>query len=110
MTSIPVDVQKFISDHIFTVERLDILLLLSRQPDKEWTLKEVCQAFNVSPAIATMRLTGLKTSDLIVSRIVGETLYRYAPATPALREIAGRMLEIFRALPRTEVSRMIYGP
>lgn len=109
MTSIPVDVQKFISDHFFTIERLDILLVLAEKPDKEWTLKEVCQAFNVSPAIATMRLTGLKTSDLVASRDVGETLYRYAPATPALQEASRRMLEICRALPREELVRMIYG-
>jgi hypothetical protein len=109
VTSIPADVHKFISDHIFTVERFDILLLLADRPEKEWTLAEVCRAFGVSPAIAVMRLTGLKTSDLIVSRAAGEMLYRYAPTTPALQAVASRLMEICRPLPRSEIARLIYG-
>lgn len=109
MTSIPVDVQKFISEHIFTIERLDILLRLAEHPDKEWTVREVCTAFNIPPAIAIMRLTGLKTSDLVASRAAEETLYRYAPATPALRDTARRMMEMCRTLPRMDLAQMIYG-
>jgi hypothetical protein len=44
MSDIPADIQRFISERIDSVEKLEILLLLERTQEREWSAGDLIQA------------------------------------------------------------------
>ncbi|NUP13124.1 MAG: hypothetical protein HOW73_44350 [Polyangiaceae bacterium] len=69
MTEIPSDIRKFLYEHVETLEELEVLLLLGRNPDKTFTKEEAEIELKipfdaVASAFQTLRKTRL--CDLIV--------------------------------------------
>lgn len=65
MTGIPDEVKAFVLEHIDSIEQLEILLVLFRQPQREFTPEEVCAELRISAQSCTDRLRDLHGRGLI---------------------------------------------
>ncbi|HEX2449554.1 MAG TPA: hypothetical protein VHJ69_00355 [Gemmatimonadales bacterium] len=82
--ALPDDVIRFLNDHIDSVEQLEVLLLLHRAADADWTAEMVAAALYTQPASAARRLEALHTDGLI-ERAPGREAYRFV-VDPAHRD------------------------
>ena len=81
-TRLSEDVKKFIVEHINSLEQLEVLLLLHRHPQQEWTAHDVSQELRIAPASAAVRLADLQTGGLVAVSEASDPLYRYHPQKP----------------------------
>jgi hypothetical protein len=102
------EVRRFIAEHIDAAEQLEILLLLHRSPEKEWTAAEVSQAIYTVPASATMRLESLVTSGFVASSGGADPRYRYQPGDESLARQVDVLAEAYRA-DRVAVIKLIFA-
>jgi hypothetical protein len=78
--AIPPRVQRFISTHIDSIEKLEVLLLMRARADREWSALEVSQELRITEASATARLEDLTGRRLLVQRDGRPASYRFSPA------------------------------
>jgi predicted transcriptional regulator len=79
--AIPPRVQRFISTHIDSLEKLEVLLLLKSRADREWTAHDVSQELRITDSSAAMRLSDLTARRLLVESGSAPSSYRYSPAS-----------------------------
>ena len=77
---IPPRVQRFIATHIDSIEKLEVLLLLRTQAQREWTARDVSLELRIAESSAATRLADLTARRLVMQP--GEGRYRYGPANP----------------------------
>ncbi len=91
---IPDDVRQFIVDKIDSIAELEGLLLLSRNPETEWS----------SEALAQRLYAGRQQTEEVLAHLYSlgflainesETAYRYQPGSPKLAEMVDRVAEIY---------------
>jgi hypothetical protein len=105
----PEEVRRFILETINSVEQLEVLLLLRREADRDWTAAAVGQAISTSTAAAAMRLSDLAGRGfLTATQAGGDTTYRYAAAAPE-RERLVDLLATTYAERRVAVISLIYS-
>ena len=105
---LPPEVARFITEHIDAAEQLEILLLLHREPERDWTALDVSQAIYTVPASATLRLEALASAGFVTSTGEGDPRYRYAPANEGLRRQVDVLAEAYRA-DRVAVIKLIFS-
>jgi hypothetical protein len=59
------EVSAFLRDHIESHEELEILLLIHRQLDREWTVAAVATELGMAPALATEAAESLRRKNLL---------------------------------------------
>ncbi|RKH57829.1 hypothetical protein [Corallococcus aberystwythensis] len=72
-------VQRFITTHIDSIEKLEVLLLLRARTDQAWTASAVALELRITEASAARRLAELKTGGLLLQDGVGADAYRFSP-------------------------------
>jgi len=75
------EVRSFLLQHVDSVEKLEVLLLVRSQPDRDWTADQIAAELRTDPRSARLRLDDLRGSGLVAA---GEAGARYLPRTPAL--------------------------
>ena len=80
----PESVKQFLLEHISSVAQLEMLLLLRRRPDHQWTSAEVSKALYTSPDTVAEQLQELHRQRLLAVSESPDVGYRYWPATPDL--------------------------
>lgn len=89
------EVKKFIVEHINSLEQLEILLLLHRHPEKEWTAQNVSRELRLSqPSVAT-RLADLERRGLLAIRESSDLLYRYRPQKPDIEPAVDSLARLY---------------
>jgi hypothetical protein len=78
-------IKRFIADHITSVDQLEVLLLLHRTAEREWTAAAVSRELRIDAEWAARRLDDLQVRGFL-SAMEGEgaASYRWAPATADL--------------------------
>jgi hypothetical protein len=105
----PEEVRRFILETINSVEQLEVLLLLRREAEQDWSAAAVGQALSTSTAAAGMRLTDLTSRGFLAATSAGsETTYRYASVAPE-RERLVDLLATTYAERRVAVISLIYS-
>lgn len=79
--AIPPRVQRFISTHIDSIEKLEVLLLLRSRADREWNAREVSQELRITEASSAARLEDLTERRLLEEREGSPPSYRYSPVS-----------------------------
>ncbi|MCP3100929.1 hypothetical protein LZ198_18820 [Myxococcus sp. K15C18031901] len=74
-------VQRFITTHIDSLEKLEVLLLLRSQSGKEWTASSVSLELRITDSSAAARLADLTERKLLVSDGGTPPVYRFSPAS-----------------------------
>ncbi len=85
---LPDPLRQFLRDSISTIERLEILLLMQRHPDRWWTAKAIGDELRMPATVVESDLGWLGSRNLIAVRIAQDVLYQFSPGTPALRQLA----------------------
>lgn len=102
------EIQRFVAEHIDSAEKLEILLLLQRSPEKQWTALEVSQAIYTVPASATMRLEALVAQGFLVSAGGADPRYSYGPRSDAMRIQVDSLAAAYQA-DRVSVIKLIFA-
>jgi predicted ArsR family transcriptional regulator len=93
---IPEDVRRFINEHITSIEQLEVLLLLKRSADREWSAAEVSRELAIHPESAAVRLTDLEGRGLLVAKPDSPPAYRYQPTSSALARVVNNLAEVYK--------------
>lgn len=67
----------FVDRHIHSIEQLEILLLVHRLKDREWTARAVADELRSNPDSAAQRLRELAEDGLVVAADGSPDVYRY---------------------------------
>jgi hypothetical protein len=99
---------EFLAKHVDSAEQLDILLLLHREPDRQWKALDVSQAIYTVPASATMRLESLVATGLVESSGGSDPGYTYQPSSDRLRKQVDDLAAAY-AVDRVAVIKLIFA-
>jgi len=102
------EVKTFIRQNISSIEQLEVLLLLHRDPSREWTASELSRELYVSPEAAVNRLKDFCARGFCVAREAEEPRYRYSPSIGHLDSVI-RDLEIVYEQRRVRVINLIFS-
>lgn len=103
---IPDEVRQFVSRHIQSLEQLEVLLLVSALPDRDWTVESVFQVVQTNRALVEKRLEEFVSSGFMVKAPDGS--YRYAPKSETIaRQLASTAG--FYKLSRHKIVELIYS-
>jgi DNA-binding IclR family transcriptional regulator len=75
--------RRFLLDHVATYDELEVLLLVQRHPEVDWTAAAAAERVGLPTEASRAALESLVEHDLLV-RHGNPTMYRYAPASNAL--------------------------
>jgi hypothetical protein len=103
--TLPRDVRRLVRRHVRSVGELDLLVLLHRDPAREWTAAEVCETLRCPPTWAEMHLEALGAAGLAA---VEDGRWRYAPAEPALDRATDALAHAYRTR-KAEVVRLVFA-
>lgn len=90
---IPNEVREFIIDKIDSVAELEGLLLLSRNPETDWSVEALAQRLYTSPQQTEDVVSHLHSLGFLAAK-EGDT-YNYQPASPKLAEMVDRIADAY---------------
>jgi predicted transcriptional regulator len=77
----PEPVRLLLREHVTTFERLELLMLLFRNNEREF--EQLCESLNMRRELASEALAALEAAGLVQHNGNGDA-FRFSPATPAL--------------------------
>lgn len=90
------EVKQFITDHINSLEQLEVLLLLQRNQSKEWTADMVARELRIDPNSAASRLADLYERRLLNFKPSNSPpLYWYEPITRTLERVVSDLARLY---------------
>lgn len=102
------DTRRAIETHLRTVEELEVLLVVGRDPDRYWSSTAAAEATGLPSGVTAGVLELLAARNLLDVRLGEALLYRFDPAGPDTRAAAQAILEAgWRQ--RAAVLRIILG-
>lgn len=101
------DLLGFIREHIGSVWALELLLLMRRQPDREWAAESLVAELRASTTLVNDNLARLQRAGLVVTTDSGR--YRFSPAAPALASLCDELDSAYRQRP-VQVINAIAAP
>lgn len=84
MADLPPEARSFIERCIDSVDALEILLLLQREPTRQWTSSSVASETRTSVTKADRHLARLVALSLVDVKIGSDLFYWYSPRLPHL--------------------------
>jgi hypothetical protein len=103
--ALPHRLRDFIVRHLSSVEDLEILLLVWRDPRRWWTAPEIARELEMTEAVARRRLERLSGPFLDVS-LIGGLSYRFAPGHDGRGALVADLAAAYEKS-RTEVAGLI---
>lgn len=106
--SIPVEVRQFVESHIRSLDQLEVLLLVSALPDREWSVDDVYNVVRSSPAVVAERLASFEKAGIFV-RSQDPPVYQYRPRNEELARVISSLSGIYK-MSRHRIVELIYAP
>lgn len=101
-------VLSFVRNSIRSAWMLDLLLLLRRDPQRQWTAEELVREVRGSIALVTESLMSLKEIGLVA--LSDTEAYFYKPESTELDELAAALGELYRQKPTTILRTIFTSP
>ena len=101
-------VLSFVRNSIRSAWMLDLLLLLRRDPQRQWTAEALVREVRGSIALVTESLMSLKAIGLVALSDTGTYFYR--PESTELDELAAALGELYRQKPTTILRTIFTSP
>lgn len=94
---IPEDIRRFILTSIASVPHLEALLLLRAEAGQDWLSSAVAERLYIGEKVAMHLLDDLTRAGMtaLAGKHDGHSIYRYAPASPALGATIDRLAELY---------------
>ncbi len=102
-------VSQFIAQYVRSVEQLEILLLLGRNPEKDFGVRDVYNVIMSTKESVHGWLEEMVSKRLVVQSAGAPATYRFAPADAALIEPVQALATSYKAYP-VRVIESIYRP
>lgn len=96
----------FVREAVRSVWGLELLLLLRRTADREWTNDDLVRELRASGPVVSDNLAVFERSGLVAC---ADGRCRYAPASPVLAELCDQLAERYREAP-VRVINLIVSP
>ena len=109
MHELPPVVLTFVSDHVRSLEELQLLMTCMHAGDRWWDASSVARELGISVPEARRALDHLASRNLFDIRITGDVRYQFRPGTPELTEAAQACADAYRINP-VAVIRLVSGP
>jgi hypothetical protein len=105
-SEIPSEVKQFVTKYITSLDQLEILLLVSALPDREWSADAVYKVVMSNPGVVAERLENLVKAGLL--KCSGTPpLYSYGPRTAELGNQVAALSAVYKTK-RHKVIELIY--
>lgn len=109
MGALSKEVKDFIAEHVHSVIRLEVLLLIADKGDKVWASAEVERKLQLSPNSTKAHLDEILAQGLLtIVDGAEETLYRYNPSSDELHQTVARLSNAY-ATQRVAVLTQIFA-
>jgi hypothetical protein len=105
---VPVEVRQFVEKYIHSLDQLEVLLLVSALPDRNWSVDDVYNVVRSSPAVVTERLEFFTEAGML-TRSGEPPVYRYQPRTEQLGQAISSISVAYK-LSRHRIVELIYAP
>jgi hypothetical protein len=103
---VPDQVRRFLSRYIRSLEQLEVLMLVSALPDREWTVDAVFSVVQTNRSLVQQRLDEFVKQGILMRGTEG--VYRFAPQSDALAKDIAAMASFYK-LSRHKVIELIYA-
>jgi hypothetical protein len=94
VNGLPDDVHRFISQHVASVEQLEVLLLARRSPARSWSAQDMARELYSHPSSIAGRFQALRAAGLMRKTASGD--FQYAPSSVELDAIVARVDDTYR--------------
>jgi hypothetical protein len=98
---------ELIRQSVRSVWALELLLLMRRERERSWTPEALVSELRASHTLVADNLAALEATGLVLSE---DGHYRYAPATPLLEKLCGRLEEEYRLRPVRVINAIASSP
>ena len=99
------DLLAFVATSVGSIWALELLLLLRRNPDRDWAPQSLVRELRSSPLVVDEGLRRLQGAGLVIQD--GTATFRYQAASPQLDHIASELEKIYAAKPTTVVNAIV---
>ena len=103
------ELHAFIRACVRSVWALELLVLLRREPGKPWTAEALVHEMRASTAVVSDALAAFEAIGL-VRRGEEPAIWTYAPAAPALDQLADQLEAVYRQRPTAVVKTILSLP
>ena len=100
------EISQFIHERIQSVEQLDVLFLLARDPSRLWTAEQVASELRSTPTSIRRWLDNLRTQKLLIQN--EPFSFVFAPEDPALVTLIDLLRDIYPQQ-RVRIIEMIFN-
>ena len=107
-STLPQDLQDFLTRNIASVVQLELLLLVRESRPRAWTSDDLARELRIDPAWAEGPAADLCERGLLACERETPARYRYEPSEPALDALVTRLAETY-AQRRMSVITFIYS-
>jgi len=108
LDQLPPSVRGFLAAYIVSIEQLETLLLVQREPERWWSAEMVAAELRSSTGASAERLEEMASKNLLDVRISDDLFYRYAPVSPSLAEAVLETARAYKESP-VAVTTVIYS-
>jgi hypothetical protein len=101
--------RNFVQQRLTSIDQIEIVLLLMRDPARAWTAPEVAAALGTAQESAAMRLFLLASGGLVTFEASGIPKYRHAVADPETAALLTELAEVYESN-RDAVAALVGAP
>jgi DNA-binding MarR family transcriptional regulator len=106
---LPPDLYRFLDANVESMEQLEILRILGETPDSPRLVAELAQQAQIQPTAIGTHLAALEQRGLLKTAVLDtKPVCRYAPRTPDIETLLGRLLQFYRERPVTLI-KLVYA-
>jgi len=102
------EVLLFISNHIRSVEQLELLNLMQDTAPRAWNAAEIAKQLYISPEAAQSRLEEFHAKQMLRKDAVSDAAYYFAPATSDTARLISQVLREYKEK-RVAIINAIYS-
>jgi hypothetical protein len=107
-TAFSKELEAFIAGQMQSLEQLEILLLLSGNPHKWWSVATAYEVIKSSPGSVAARLEELAARGMVRKEAGPEVRYQFSPDDPALWKVVNELREAYKERP-VKIVQAIYS-
>lgn len=104
----PPEVAEFIAKYISSLEQLEVIMAVSQDPARAWTVQDVFGIVQSNETSIGKRLAGFAMAGLLKTERTEPPQYRFAPPSPALHQAIAATTQFYRRRPVTTIE-LIFG-
>ncbi len=109
MGPIPEEMQRFLARNIESIDQLEVLRILGKAPEREWSSTDLAREVQAQPAALAGHLAALHGRGLLTAVTRDGILFaRHGPHTPELAGLVSRLLQLYEERPVTLI-KMVYA-